>query len=165
MATTYVLIASQVLGSSANTVTFSSIPSTYKDLVIRISARDTVTGTAYAESYGKPNNQTASASVRNLRTITGNTVTSNSDSPTSVFYSTSSSATASTFSNAEIYVPNYTVSQYKQSSLFSVTENNALQMAIAVGASLWQNTTSISSYVIKAQGSFDVGSSFYLYGI
>jgi len=39
MANTYTLIESQVLGSSAASVTFSAIPATYTDLVLRYSAR------------------------------------------------------------------------------------------------------------------------------
>jgi hypothetical protein len=39
MATTYVLIASNVLASAAASTTFSSIPQTYTDLVINYSAR------------------------------------------------------------------------------------------------------------------------------
>ena len=39
MANTYILIASQTLLSSAATITLSSIPSTYKDLMLYISAR------------------------------------------------------------------------------------------------------------------------------
>jgi hypothetical protein len=39
MANTYTLIESQVLGSSAASVTFSAIPATYTDLVLRVSAR------------------------------------------------------------------------------------------------------------------------------
>ena len=38
-ANTYTLISSNVLGSSAASVTFSSIPATYTDLVLRVSAR------------------------------------------------------------------------------------------------------------------------------
>ena len=37
---TYTLISSNVLSSSAASVTFSSIASTYTDLVLRVSARD-----------------------------------------------------------------------------------------------------------------------------
>ena len=39
-ANTYTLISSNVLASSAATVTFSSIPATYTDLVLRVSARN-----------------------------------------------------------------------------------------------------------------------------
>jgi hypothetical protein len=39
MANTYTLIESQVLGSSAASVTFSSIPATYTDLVLKVSVR------------------------------------------------------------------------------------------------------------------------------
>lgn len=165
MPATYVNIASQTLSSTASSVTFSSIPATYTDLVLRISARDTATGPVYAEAYGKPNNQTTGASIRRLQTINGSTVVSNSDSPVAVFYSTSSSATSNTFSSVEIYIPSYTVSIDKQSSFFSVAENNATAAAISVGASLWTSTATVSSYVINAQSNFAIGSTFYLYGI
>ena len=39
MANTYTLIESQVLGSSAASVTFSAIPDTYTDLVFKFSVR------------------------------------------------------------------------------------------------------------------------------
>jgi hypothetical protein len=42
------LISTQVLGSSTSSVTFSSIPSTYKHLQLRIAARATSTGNATA---------------------------------------------------------------------------------------------------------------------
>ena len=41
---TYTPIATQTLGSAAASVTFSSIPGTYTDLVLRISARMSVSG-------------------------------------------------------------------------------------------------------------------------
>ena len=41
MATTYNLISSNVLSSSAASVTFSSIPAIYTDLVLRCSTRGT----------------------------------------------------------------------------------------------------------------------------
>jgi hypothetical protein len=39
MASTYTLISSQVLGSNTASITFSSIPGTYTDLTLRVSAR------------------------------------------------------------------------------------------------------------------------------
>jgi len=44
MATTYTLISSVTVGSGgAATMTFSSIPQTYTDLLVRVSARNTST--------------------------------------------------------------------------------------------------------------------------
>ena len=39
MANTYTLISSNVLGSSAASITFSAIPATYTDLVVRVTSR------------------------------------------------------------------------------------------------------------------------------
>ena len=41
MANTYTLISSNVLSSSAASVTFSAIPATYTDLVVKTSVRET----------------------------------------------------------------------------------------------------------------------------
>jgi hypothetical protein len=54
MANTYTLIESQVLGSSAASVTFSAIPATYTDLVLKFSSRNDDTGvteTVYSSFY------------------------------------------------------------------------------------------------------------------
>ena len=74
------------------------------------------------------------------------------------------SATSNTFATAEIYIPSYRVSQHKQISMDSATENNATTAYRAVDAGLWRSTAAITS--IELDGSnFVSGSSFYLYGI
>ena len=80
MANTYVLIASNTLGSSASQVQFSSIPQTYRDLVLRISARQ---GTGNASVWARINvlynnddsNSTDYSNTR-LYTITGTSIVS-----------------------------------------------------------------------------------------
>ena len=46
MPSSRILISSQTLGSSAASVTFSSIPATYTDLVLKVSVRSDVAATA-----------------------------------------------------------------------------------------------------------------------
>ena len=46
MANTYTLIEAQTLGSSAASVTFSSIPATYTDLIIKASTRSARSGSS-----------------------------------------------------------------------------------------------------------------------
>ena len=170
MAATYTLISSNVLSSSAASVTFSAIPSTYTDLVLRISARgsnastrtdvgitynSSATGYSETEVYGT---STAAASAFNSYT-TSNFVGNVSGA----------SATANTFGSVEIYIPSYTATQKKCASAFAVSENNAstnLSAMIQATAMLWQTTSAITSIDIAAIGTtFVSGSSFYLYGI
>jgi len=171
MANTYTLIASNTLSSSASSVTFSSIPATFTDLVLKISARSTE---AVADSSfdTKFNSVTTSTYSRVRLRVNGSVVSSSLFSNASHIGGsdnvTGSSATANTFSNVEIYIPSYTVSQNKPVSLFNVCENNVTAFHMNVQAALWRNTAAISSITmdgIPSSGQFVSGSSFFLYGI
>ena len=166
---TYTLISSQVLGSSAASVTFSSIPSTYKDLVIRYSARLDAATTASRLSFNGD-----SATNYSDTAIYGNGSSASSTLDSSQTYirpyaSTDSSAmTTNTFASAELYIPNYAASTNKPLSNFGVTEDNSTSTAviIAATAALWRNTSAITSITFTANtGNYVSGSSFYLYGI
>ena len=167
MATTYTLINSNVLSSSTATVSFTSIPATYTDLVLRVSARDSAdtpvaalvlrfnsdSSTNYSQTFLDGSGSAASSS---------NTSSSTADARVMIEPST---YTASTFGSFEIYIPNYLVSANKPYSYFGVTENNATASYIRANAALWRNTAAITSIVMTAPNNFVSGSSFYLYGI
>jgi hypothetical protein len=78
-----------------------------------------------------------------------------------------SSATASTFASADIYIPNYTSSDYKSISIDTVTEKNATDAYMRLTAGLWSNTAAITSIGLNcsASGNFVQYSTFYLYGV
>jgi len=164
---TYQLISSQVLGSSAASVTFSSIPSTYKDLVLRYSARGDV---AQSSQQIKLNTDTGTNYSDTFMSGSGSTVASGNDTNATygfAYYTQAlSSATANIFGNAEIYIPNYAGSTNKAFSVFGAGENNGITAYIASTANLWRNTAAISSLTLTPNsGNFVTGSSFYLYGI
>ena len=167
MANTYTLISSNVLSASAASVTFSAIPSTYTDLVIRCSARGDSTATVF-RLYFNGDSGTTSYSLTSIRGD-GTTATSGaavSASTALVGALDLSTYTANTFSSTEIYIPSYTVSQNKQFSSFTVNENNATTALIYGLANLFSDTTAISSItIINQSANFVSGSSFYLYGI
>jgi len=172
MANTYVLISSQVLASSAASVTFSSIPATYTDLVLRCSARMDPAG-AFANLYIRFNSDTAT-NYSDAYLSTGNGTTGNSGRDTSATLgylglTDANSATANTFGNFELYIPNYTASANKPySSITSLENNTATQgYANAAIAGLWRNTAAITSITMTsdASQSFVQYSTFYLYGI
>jgi hypothetical protein len=75
-------------------------------------------------------------------------------------------ATANTFSNSEIYIPNYTSSNNKSFSSDSVTETNATSAIAILSASLFASSTAISSISIApVAGTFVQYSTAYLYGV
>jgi hypothetical protein len=170
---TYTLISSNVLSSSAASVTFSAIPSTYTDLVLRLSARSSANTVA---SYHLVTYNGSSTSYSDtLLYKDGTNATPQSQRGTGgAWYSyagvglpiSADQSTANTFSSDEIYIPSYTASQYKPASVFGTQENNSTAQKMAVDASLWSNTAAITSITLTCgDPSYVSGSSFYLYGI
>jgi len=172
MPANYTLIEKITVGAAgASSVTFSGIPQTgYTDLVVKASARQ-------SGGSGVMNLQLNSSSADySYRTLFGNgsTAGSQSVSGTSVIGPGSnagnvnwSSTTASTFSNFEMYIPNYTSSNFKSISIDSAVENNATTGYGLLEAALWSNTAAITSIIFDPSGSetFDQYSTFYLYGV
>lgn len=170
MANTYTLIASNTLGSNTGTVTFSSIPNTYTDLILKVSIRASIAQVnALLRIYFNGNGSSSLFSNRNL-TGNGSTASSASDSSlwgSDVIIVNGASATASTYGNAEVYIPSYTVAQNKPISGFGAGENNATTGYLGVAAGLWRSTSAITSISITNAfgGNMLSGSSFFLYGI
>jgi hypothetical protein len=160
MPATYEPIGTQTLGSTAASVTFSSIPSTYTDLVLIVD---------FAASAGGVNNGV---------TINGDTSTSNY-AETDFGGSGSGSATSGrsqvlgyiragyvdTTSERALSIVNfmnYSNSTTQKNVLIRWNSNSYVFARVA----LWKNTNAITSITNTAIGStFAVGSIFTLYGI
>ena len=162
MATTYTLIASSTVGSGgASSITFSSIPSTYTDLLIKFSQRaDSATASVNLQFNGSSSNLT------NRRLYADGSTASSFDGTDIPIYGNRSTWTSSTFSNVEIYIPNYASANYKSVSIDGVTENNATLAEMSLLAGLWSNTAAITSIkLLAASGNFVQYTTAYLYGI
>ena len=168
MAPTYIPIASTTLSTSAASVTFSAIPQTYTDLVVRLSVRNDQSTTI---NYLRMtlNSNTGSVYSNTVLRGDGSTVSSAADANVTfmlIGVVNSNSSTSNTFANGEIYIPSYTASQNKPISGFGVGENNATFARMQAAAGLFRSTTAVSSITIANEGgSFVSGSSFHLYGI
>lgn len=166
MANTFIPIATTTVGSGgASSIDFTSIPQTYTDLLVKISARNTSGGDQGI--FVKFNNATAN---RSLMYLSSDGSSSSSASGTDGYAgSISSSATASVFNNTEIYISNYTSSNNKWFASDNVTENNATTSYINIIAGLWSDSsaiTSITLYVGSAgTWNFAQYSTATLYGI
>jgi hypothetical protein len=166
MANTYVLIQALTLGSSSASVTLTSIPSTYTDLLVKLSVRQ---DGANAGLFLRPNSSTSNLS--HIKII-GDSGSAAASSGSIIFVLCNfSSSTSNTFTNSEVYIPNYTLSNHKSVSVDGVVENNSASAGLAfteLASGLWSDTTAISSLNFVPEGggaSFVSGSTFYLYGI
>ena len=162
MPNTYTLISAVTVGAGgAASIDFTSIPSTWTDLVLKVSGRSTTTDEYATIGF---NGSTASFSGRYLY---GNGSTTASGTLVPIVYTCSSGSTASTFGNGEVYIPNYAGSTNKSMSIDSTTENNGTTISMILQAGLWSNTAAINRVTLTHSGSgvFAQYSTAYLYGV
>ena len=177
MANTYTLISSNVLTGSAASVTFSAIPSTYTDLVLRFTARSNASGAT--DSIGDIRINGATTTLYSNTTIYGDGVSAVSNRTSTQTYAqcftvSGAGATTNTFGTVELYLPNYTsTSQNKVVSTYSAAESNTTTANTwywnGATAALYRESanaiTEIDIALRSSGSSFVSGSSFYLYGI
>lgn len=177
MANTFELISSVTVGAGgAASIDFTSIPSTYTDLCVKMSSRSSFSTTVedYVMLYF--NNNTSGYTSRRLYGTgsgTGSDTLSNKagGSAGSRILAGATSAdqsTTNTFGNFEIYIPNYAGSSYKSTSSEGVSENNATSATVLMDAGLWSNTAAINqiTFDLYFSGStFKQYSTAYLYGV
>jgi hypothetical protein len=155
---TYEAIATQTLGSAAATVTFSSIPGTYTDLVIVVngilSSGDNSLGMRVNGDTGSNYSSTAlygnGASAASLRQT----------SDTRMYLGRATSVDNST---SLIYVQNYSNTTTNKTVL---SRGNSTQIVMAT-SNLWRSTAAITSITLSdyASNNFLTGTTFSLYGI
>jgi hypothetical protein len=165
MATTYTLIDKSILGSTTASVTFTSIPSTYTDLLLKASARSNKAGQVYEIIRLNFNGVTTNQSSRWIEGSGSGTSIGTSTRIDS--FTNGDGATSNTFGNTEFYIPNYTGSNYKSITSDGVNETNATFALAGLFAGLWSDTSAITQIEVKPQdgSAWLSGSSFYLYGI
>ena len=166
---TYIKIASSTVGSGGvASVTFSSIPATYTDLCLKISTRSSASGAGGSGVWDFATIKFNGSSTNySERFVYGDGTTAASGSASALdFWTDYSAATASTFGSTEIYIPNYTSSNYKCVSVDTVAENNGTNAFEGLNAGLWSDTAAINSIVFTpGSGSWVQYSTFTLYGI
>ena len=162
MPKTYEPIATQTLGSSSASVTFSSIPATYTDLVLVLQA-----GTATNDNLGiRFNSDTGSNYSNTALSGNGSTVVSfRASNATSIIPQYHFVFNNNLNSNVIIQVQNYSNTTTNKTLL--ARSNNA-GVSTDVGVGLWRNTAAITSVTLIGGSfgySFITGSTFTLYGV
>ena len=159
---TYTPIATTTLSSSTSSYTFSSIPSTYTDLVLIV--RGKMVSGAYDTAL-RFNGDTGTNYSRTILTGTGSAASSGRGTSQNVMYIDGNGVKDTTFnSNDIIHIMNYSNSTtYKT----AISRSNNAGTGVDANVGLWRNTAAITSITILAMssGTWDTGSTFTLYGI
>lgn len=162
-------IYTQTVGSGGtSSITFNSIPQTFTDLKVVVSARGTSSATTN-EVYFIVNSD--SSTVYSQTYLNGNGSAAASSRFTGyggfvVNYIPAATATANTFSNSEYYIPNYTGANFKQIIADLTSENNATAANLFLYADLYRSTSPVTSLTFAAGGGVLAQySTFTLYGI
>ena len=163
MAITYEPIATTTLGSAAASVTFSSIPQTYTDLVIVTNFTMSVND-LYAH-YVQVNGDTGGNYSRTILYGTGTTAASARQSNNTSLYFGTWNTDMDTTDRAvtTIFFNNYSnTTTYKT----AIGRHNVASIEVGAGVGTWRNTAAITSInLAPISSTYATGSTFTLYGI
>lgn len=157
---TYTPIATYTASGSIGSYTFSSIPSTYTDLVVVLAP---IAAGGAADIYMTYNGDTAgnysSTILYGSGSSAGSTRYSNQSNIIIDFYG---SAISSEISNRILQIQNYSnTTTYKT----ALSRANRAGSGLDAIVGLWRSTAAISSITFTLSSSFASGSTFTLYGI
>jgi len=152
-------IATATGTGSSGTITFSSIPSTFKHLQIRMSAN-----TGFAQPV-----------IIRFNSDTGNNYTNHAvygDGATAGTIGTASTASTTV---ANLHPTYYGVAVVDLLDVFSTSKNKTIRSflgydangsgAVYIRSGVWQNTAAVTSISLIANDNFTTASTFALYGI
>ncbi len=151
---TYTPLANLTLGSSAASVTFSSISQAYRDLVLVVNGSLTSPGNLVNMTFNSDTTTTNYSWVYIL---------GDGSSPTSASVNTYQLLVMATNSQVNLSIMDYSASDKHKSSLSRISTADTNVQARAMR---WANTAAITSIALTANATtFASGSTFSLFGI
>jgi len=163
------LIESKTLATAQAAIDFTSIPSTFTDLIVLCSLRTTSTfgvgGVTWFDVRLSVNSNTSNLSNLFLAG-SGSASSSGTGSGELIIRVSDSATTANTFANTSFYLPNYGGATAKSILINSVSETNATNARQELTSGLWNSTTAINALSFSVStGNLAVGSMISLYGV
>ena len=164
MATFEKIAFTEVGAGGAADIDFTIIPATFTDLCLKVSARSTGASDWVTLKF---NNNTSGYSNRHLQGAGSGTPASFTQSTFEyAMINNQSGSTASTFSNSEVYIPNYAGSTNKSYSIDTAGEANGTTAYMEINAQLWSNTSAINRITLTSLvGNLAQYTTATLYGI
>lgn len=157
---TYTALAEVTLGGTDSEVVFSSIPATFRDLVVVVNSRASTTG---VEGQLRLNGDTGNSYSWVRMTGNGSTTASTSGTLTHMPLADAVKATTTQACLILVQLIDYSATDKHKSIL---VRNNSADTAVEAFAGRWANTGAVTSVTIKTNtGSWAAGGTFALYGI
>jgi len=158
---TYTPMANITLGSSAASVTFSSISQAYRDLVLVVVATTASSGQA---GLIRVNSDSGANYNRVFMLGDGSSAVSNSFTGQSSFMTNFSAGFSSTVPSSVIFnLFDYSATNKHKTAL---NRNDQAATGVEAQAMRWASTSAVTSLSIQpSSGNFNTGSTFALYGI
>jgi hypothetical protein len=151
---TYTSLATVTLTSSASSVSFSSIPATYRDLILVADVLGTGTSSA---SFILNTDLPAASYNRVIMIGNGSSASTFAGNDNNVFGFNTSGRTFATFQ-----IQDSSATDKHKTTLYRITDPDAETVA---GAIRWSNTAAVTSVRLSTAGNFASGSNFNLYGV
>ena len=159
------LIETKTLASAAASIEFTEIPQDGTDLLLLTSLRSDRADVLVTVLELRFNGATTNRTSRSLQG-SGTSASSASYTTGRIALETAATATANTFGNGSIYIPNYSGSTNKSASVDLVSENNDTNAYQNLYAFLWSQTTAITSVEVRDNlANLVAGSTISLYKI
>lgn len=160
MPSTYAPIQTQTLGSNQSTITLSSIPSTYTDLILVVNAKwSSTNGNCFVRFNGDSSSNYNWIRLSSNGSATASANASNATSLVNLFDMENPTTTLGFFM---FYIKDYASTNYKVTYYSHNTTTDYLKRYI----SQWRSTSAINSISFTNDSASCVtGSTFTLYGI
>lgn len=157
---TYTPLATVTLVSAAASVTFSSIPATYRDLII---VTDTLNSTGSENFKMRLNSDSGGNYLMAAMRGNGSTASASNITSTAAFLDNEAFGDAANRHNHIIQLLDYSATDKHKASLSRAYSGNRAVDAIAIR---WSNTSAITTIRLFYEvGNINSGSRFDLYGI
>ncbi len=166
----YVLLDTKTVTSNTPTVSFTSIPSNYRDLVVFIAARNAQNNYGGFGIYF--NNDNSNISYRFMRGYDVSSIQSGTrtDSIDVMQMMTSGDNPSNSFTNGEVYIMNYSsstqIKKFRADAGRAISQSGGSNTSIRMANGTWNSTSVINRVDFSIfTDNFLVGSKFWLYGI
>ena len=161
-------ISTVTLSSTAATISFTAIPQIYTDLLIKLSSRTNRSSGVDDDVFITFNGASTTYAYRYLRGNGTTTASGNGANRYAAIANSNGGASANTFANADIYIPNYAATvNAKTLSSISVNGSNTTENYLVLMGNRWTTTSAITSIDLTSgtSNSFVAHTTATLYGI
>jgi hypothetical protein len=171
MATTYDALGSYtVSGSSTASITLSSLPTSYTDLVLTGTHALSVDNNTITVIYNNDSGSNYPSNSAYIYWATNYFIQGDTDGSSAIRNQAASGYPSySNWAGLEMYITEYGSSKWKNTLYRNTTATNSslyYGSYLSMGGSTWKNTAAITSIKISAvSGTFTAGTVFSLYGI